>query len=217
MVLMSRTGKLHLGAGETGAGASGDTTCAAERAIIGLVAGNVQFKERASGNVEFEPATAAVNDSSGGDGEAAFLFDDADRLACGTASGPHVFDYQNAFAGLQFESAAQCHLAGAVAFNEQRADIQRTSDFVADNDAAECGRNDAGYAVIFEALSEGVSELFGALGMLEDKSTLDVGAAVASAGKFEVAGANGAHLFEELENFVALHGSLSGPLAQREC
>jgi hypothetical protein len=40
--------------------------------------------------------------------------------------------------------------------------------------------------------------LFGVLRMFENQSALDVGAAMASAGKLEVAGADRAHLFEEL-------------------
>src|SRR5579863_2745730 len=113
-----RTSKLHLRAEEAGAGARGHAAGAAQGAIVGLVAGYVQLKEGAGGDVEFEAASAAVNDGSGGDGEAAFLFDDADGFARGAASGPDVVANQNAFAGLQFESAAQRHLSGAVAFDE---------------------------------------------------------------------------------------------------
>ena len=110
--------RLHLGAREAGAGTSGHAASAAERAIIGLVAGDIQFEKRARGNVEFDLAAAAVNDRSGGDREAAFLFDDTDGFASGAAGRPDVFDYQNALARLQFESAAQCHLAGAVTFDK---------------------------------------------------------------------------------------------------
>ena len=147
---------------------------------------------------------------AGGDGETAFLLDDADRFASGAAGGPHVFDNQNAFARLNFKSAAQSHLAGAVAFDEKRADTQRASDFVANDDAAECRRDDAGDGVVLETFREGLAELFGAFRMLQHQRALNVGSAVASAGKLEVAGANGACLFEELENFVALHRSLCG-------
>jgi hypothetical protein len=206
-----------MGAGETGAGTSGQAAGAAERAIVGLVAGDVQFQECAGGDVEFEAATAAVYDGSGGDGEAAFLFDDADGFARGATSGPHVFDYQNALAGFEFESTAQGHLAGAVAFDEQRANAQSASYFVADDDAAEGRRNNASDGVILEAIRERLAQLIGALGMLEDESALDVGGAVASTGKLKVAGADGAYLFEELENFVALHGASSGARLSSEC
>jgi hypothetical protein len=177
-----RTSKLHLRAGEAGAGASGHAAGAAEWAIIRLVAGNVQFEEGAGGDVEFEAAAAAVNDGSGGYREAAFLFDNADGFARRAAGGPNVFDHQNAFTGFQFESAAQSHLAGAVAFDEQRANAQSASYFVADDDAAECGRNDASDGVVLEAIRERLAQLIGALGMLEDESALDVGGAVASTG-----------------------------------
>ena len=92
---------------------------------------------------------------AGGDGEPAFLFDDADGFARGAAGGPDIFDDQNAFAGLQFEAAAQSHLAGAIAFDEERADAESAGDFVADNQAAERGRDDARDGVIFESVRRG--------------------------------------------------------------
>ena len=113
--------KLHLGAGEAGAGAGGHAAGATERAIVGLVTGDVQFQKRARRDIQFQATAATVNDCSGSHGEAAFLFDHAYRFAGRAARGPHVFDHQNAFAGFQFESAAQSHLAGAIAFDEKRA------------------------------------------------------------------------------------------------
>ena len=47
--------------------------------------------------------------------------------------------------------------------------------------------------------------MFGVLRVLENKRALDVSGAVASAGKLEMAGADGAYLFEEFYNFFAFH------------
>jgi hypothetical protein len=73
-------------------------------------------------------------------------------------------------------------LAGAVAFNEERADAEGTRDFVADNQAAKRGRDDAGDRVIFETFGKSAAELFGVLRMLQDERALDVCGAMASAG-----------------------------------
>ena len=141
------------------------------------------------------------------------MFYDADGFARGAAGGPHIFDDQNAFAGLQFEAAAQSHLTGAIAFDEERADAESAGDFVADNQAAERGRDDARHGVIFEAFGEGAAKLFGVLRVLQNERALDVGGAVASAGELEVSRADGTHLFKQLQDFVALHRTPSGVCA----
>ena len=127
-------------------------------------------------------AAAAVNDGTGGHRQAAFLFNDADGFPRGAAGCPNVFDHQNSFAGLQLEPAAQRHLAGAIAFDEERADTESASNFVADNQAAERRRDNAGDGVILETFGEGTTELFGVLRMLEHQRALDVCGAVTSAG-----------------------------------
>ena len=78
---------------------------------------------------------------------------------------------------------------------------------MADDQPAERGGDDTGDGVVFETIGERAAELFGMLWMLQYERALDVGAAVASAGKLKVSRADGAYLFEEFENFVALHGS----------
>ncbi len=157
---------LWLGTREAGAGAGGCAAGVALGAIVGFVAGDLHFEQGAGGDVELEASAAAVDDGAGGNGQAAFLFYYADGFARGAAGGPDVFDDQNAFAGLQLEAAAQRHLAGAVAFDENRADTESARHFVADNQAAERGRDDAGDGVILETLGEGAAELFSMLRML---------------------------------------------------
>jgi|SRR5271156_6170414 hypothetical protein len=157
---------LRLGARKAGARARGRAAGVALRAIVGLEAGDFHFEQGAGGDVELEASAAAVNDGASGYGEAAFLFYDADGFARGAARGPDIFDHQDAFAGLQLEAATQRHLAGAIAFDENRADGERASYFVADDQAAESWRDDAGHGVIFEAFGEGAAELFGVLRML---------------------------------------------------
>src|SRR5271154_177675 len=84
--------KLRMGAREAGAGAGGHASGVALRAIVGLVAGDVHFEQGAGGDVELEASAAAVNNGSGGYGQAAFLFYYADGFARGAAGGPDVFD-----------------------------------------------------------------------------------------------------------------------------
>jgi hypothetical protein len=186
-----------MGAGEAGAWAGGHAAGAALGAFVGLVAGDVEFEEGAGGDVEFNRATAAIDQGAGGYGEAAFLLDDADGFARGAACGPDVFDYEDALAGRQFEAAAEGHLAGAVAFDEECANAKGAGDFVSDNYAAQGRRHYTSEFVIAENFGEGAAEGVGVLGELQHERALDVGAAVAAAREFEVALADGAYLLEE--------------------
>src|SRR5579863_2328303 len=201
----SLTSLLRFDAGEAGAGACRNTAGAAEGAIIRLVARDIHFKKRARGNVQFQAAAAAVNQCARGDGEAAFLLDDADGLARGAAGGPDVLDDEDTLAALELEAAAQSHLPGAVALDEDRADPGGARHLIANNDAAEGGRHDAGDGKIREQLRERAAELIGMGRMLQDERALKIRGAVASAGKLEMALADCAYLFEELQDVVALH------------
>jgi hypothetical protein len=59
--------------------------------------------------------------------------------------------------------------------------------------------------MFLEKIGKRAAKLFGMLRMLENQGALDVSGAVASAGKLEVAGADGAYLFEQFYNFFAFH------------
>src|SRR4029077_2441764 len=110
-------------------------------------------------------------------------------------------------AGLEFEAAAQGHLAGAVAFDEERAHAEGARDFVADDDAAERRRNHPRDLEIAKKFCEGTAQRVGMLRMREDQRALDVGGAVASAGQLEMALADRAYLFEHFEDVVTFHGA----------
>jgi hypothetical protein len=83
---------LWFAARKAGAGAGCHAAGVALGAIVGLVAGHFHFEQSAGGHVEFEAPAAAVNDGTGGYGEATFLFYNADGFARGTAGGPDIFD-----------------------------------------------------------------------------------------------------------------------------
>jgi hypothetical protein len=59
--------------------------------------------------------------------------------------------------------------------------------------------------MFLKKVGERAAQLFSVLRMFENERTLDVSGAVTSAGKFEVAGADGAYLFEKFYNFFAVH------------
>jgi hypothetical protein len=197
--------KLLMGAGEAGAGARGHAAGAALGAFVGLVAGDIQFDEGARRDVEFNSATAAVNQRSRSHGEAAFLFDDADRFARRAAGRPDVLDNEDALAGVQLEATAKRHLAGTVAFDEQCANAQRSRDFVSDDDATQGRRYDARDGVIVKNPGQSATQGFSMLRELEHQRALDIRGAVTAARKLEVALANGAYLLEERQDVVAFH------------
>jgi hypothetical protein len=198
---------------EAGAGARGRAAGAAKRTFVGLVTGDVHFKQGARRDIQFEAAAAAIDKRAGSDYETAFLFHHADGFASGAAGGPNILDDEDALAGFNFKAAAEGHLAGAVAFDEERSYAESACDFVADQNAAESRRHDASDGVFLEELGESTAEALGVLWMLQNEGALDVRAAVASAGELEMPGADGAYLFEKLENFAACHGYLPGAAA----
>jgi len=189
---------LRAGAEIAGTGACGQAAGVAERAIVGFVTGDFQFEQGARGYVQFEAAAAAINQCAGGDNQTAFFFDHANCFARGTTGGPNIFDYQDALAGLNLEAAAQGHLAGAVAFDEERTNAEGARDFVAGENSSQRGGDNAGDGKVPEKIRESAAERFRVLRMLEHQRALDVRSAVASTGKLEVAGTDCAYLFEEL-------------------
>ena len=194
-----------MGALETGTGAAGGVSGAALGTFVGLVAGNIEFEESFGRDIEFEATAATVNDGAGGNGQAAFLLHDADGFASGAAGGPDVFDDKSFFAGFEFKAAAQGHLTGTIAFDEDGANAEPASDFMADDQAAQGGRYDTGNVMVFKHGGDGAAKFFGVLRMLEHERALDVGGAVAAAGQFEMSGADGADGFEKFYDFVASH------------
>ena len=60
-----------------------------------------------------------------------------------------------------------------------------------------------------------MAELFGVFGMLKNERALNICAAVASAGKLEMPGADCSDLFEKFQNVVTLHCSPPPWLRQR--
>jgi hypothetical protein len=59
--------------------------------------------------------------------------------------------------------------------------------------------------MFLKKVGERAAQLFSVLRMFENQRALDVSGAVTSAGKFEVAGADRAYLFEKFYNFFAVH------------
>jgi hypothetical protein len=197
--------KLLMGAGEAGARARGHAAGAALGAFVWFITGDIQFDEGARRDIEFNSATAAIDQRSGSDREAAFLFDDTDRFARRAAGRPDVFDDEDALAGVQLEATTKRHLAGTVAFDEQCANAQSARDFVSDDDATQSGRYDARDGVIVKNPGQGAAEGFGMLRELQHQRALDVCGAVTAARKLEVALADGAYLLEQREDVVAFH------------
>jgi len=96
-------------------------------------------------------------------------------------------------------------LAGAVAFNEESADTESAGDFVTDDDASKGGRKDASDGMLTKDFSERFAKALSVLRELEHERALNIGAAVTSAGQFEMALADGADLLEKLQDIVAFH------------
>src|SRR5579863_3895647 len=174
--------RLRMRAGVARTGACGRSTGAAERALIRLRAGDFHFEKGACGDVEFQTATAAVDNSAGGDGDAAFLFDDSDRFTGRAAGGPNVFDDEHAISRKNLEAAAEGHLPRAIALDKKGTHTKGPSDFVADDHSTERRRNNTADGKIAKVIGERGSQLFGKGRVGQHQGALDISSAMAPAG-----------------------------------
>src|ERR1700735_5225304 len=125
-----RAAKSGLAAGKAGAGAGGGVAGAALGTFIRLVARHVEFEQGARWDVQFQATPAAVNNCAGSHGEPAFLLDDANGFASRATGGPHIFDDQSFFSGLQLKTAAQRHLPRTITLDENRAHAEAAGHFM---------------------------------------------------------------------------------------
>lgn len=190
---------------KAGAGTRGRAAGAAKRTFVGLVARDIHIEQSACGDGQFHAAAAAVNQCSCSDDDAAFFLDDADGFAGRASRGPNVFDDKDTLRGLKFKAAAEGHVAGAVAFDEERAHTQGARHLVADQNPAESRGNNATDGVLFEKVRKGAAELFRLQWMLEDERALKIGVAVAAARKLKMTLADASYLFEKLDDFFTFH------------
>src|SRR6202042_306732 len=105
-------------------------------------------------------------------------------------------------------AAAQRHLAGAIALDKDGAHAERATTFVPDNHAAQGGGHHAGRLELAEFFRERLAELLGKSGMLQYQRTLYIGCAMQPTRKLEVSLADRAYIFQQLENFFAIHSCL---------
>jgi hypothetical protein len=191
------------------------TALAAERAVVGFVAVDFQLDEGVRFHGKLDGAPAAVDQGACGDYASAGFLDDVDGFFGGTASGPDVFDDQDVLIGLQRESAAKGHGAAAIALDKQSGNAaaegvfgmrEGASDFLPDDDAAERRGDHRVDTRIRKQSGESLAELLGETGILQDQGALDISVAVAPAGEFEVAVADGAGEFKGVEElFTCRH------------
>ena len=118
-------------------------------------------------------SAAAIDDGGGADDGRAGSAGHSHRLACG-ASGRHdIFYDQDPFTGVQGEATAQRQHT-VLTFRKDRADTQCPRHFVADDDAAERGRQHDRGLKLPNLGSQGRSAGFGLPRVLQDKGTLQV-------------------------------------------
>ena len=109
-----RLGKLN----RPGAGFRHGLAPAAHRALPGFVHGYGKRFESHAGDTEVSRATTAVDDGSRGDWNPAEFPDHFDDFTGAATGGDYVFDYDDLFARLDRETAAQRHLPVGIALCE---------------------------------------------------------------------------------------------------
>src|SRR5262245_7903683 len=139
---------------------------ATERTRARLVCGDVDFEQRGKRDVELRPpVAAAIDDGGGADDLAAGGLRDLNRLARRSARGPHVLDHEHAIGFTDDESTPQRERA-VLTFREQRTGAEGARHFMADDDAAECGRKDHRGTEIAHPLADRAPERLGVLRVL---------------------------------------------------
>ena len=133
------------------------------------------------------------------------LFHDVDRFHEASASGDHVFDDDELFAGFDFESAAHDESAVVVFLGEDVGFAELACDLLSDNDAAEGGGDDGVAVDGAELLGEGGADLLGDLGVAQQEGALEKFPAVQAGAEDKMAVEEGAGLAEEIEKFVLGH------------
>jgi hypothetical protein len=194
-----------MSAEKVAAGLRRDAAGATKRTVIRLETGDLEFEERLRGDIQFQASAAAVNQGASGDHQAARLFDNADRLSCGAARRPDIFNDENSLAGPDLEAAAQDHLSGPVALRKKGSHSEGSCDLVTNQDSAERRRGNTIHGEIVKLGGQGATQVLSMLGILQNEGALNVSAAVPAAGKFEVTLPNRSNFVQELEQIFASH------------
>jgi len=209
------------GADEPAAGLDGHVALAAEGAVLRFVAIDFELDEGVRFDGKFDLAAAAVDERACGDHTAAGLLDDVDGFFGRSARGPDVLDDEDMLIGLDRESAAQGHDAVAVPLDEQgrNATMNRViwrgkgaRDLLPDHYATHGRGDDNVNARVGKQGGECLTQLFCKTRVLQHERTLNVGVAVASAGEFKMAMADGASGLKKWKEFFARNHADCDPL-----
>lgn len=184
------------------------TAGSTQRAILGRVGYDFESFERDAGDTEVDRSAAAIDDGSGSDHARAGFLQDVDHFARAAAGSDDIFDDDGGFAGLDGESAAQDHFAGAIAFGENVAGSERSRYFVTDDQAADCGRDDGGNVQrgldAAELGGEQATELLGMIRKLENARALQIFGAMQSASEAEMSTQVCAGVVEGVQDGIGL-------------
>ncbi len=174
------------------------------RQLVGGVSGEAQFEERNRRHVEAHGAGAAVHQHGHRDGVAAALAHDLKALQHAAAAGHHVLHHEHAFAGGEFEAAAQ-NQPVVFLFREDIARAGLAGDFLADDEAAHRGRKHGGKIEVPDAAELGEQQ-FGEAGdgahVLADLRALEIVPAVQAGTEHEVATQKSARAGENIEDLL---------------
>jgi hypothetical protein len=214
-IVRLRVSWLGGGADEAATGFDGKAALTAKGAIFGLEAVDFHLNEGVRFHGKFDGAAAAVNQRTRGHDASSSFLNYVNGFFGGTAGGPDILDDEDVLIGAKGKATAQGHDAVLIALNEQGRDAtaervvccrERAGNLLANNHAAECGRNDRVDAGIREQLRQGLTKFFGKPGILQHQGALDVGVAMKAAGELKMTVPNGAGALKQLkELFAFLH------------
>jgi hypothetical protein len=157
-----------------------------------------QGDKRASEIWEF--ASAAVNDRARCYNDSAMVAHDLDCLLHTAATRHDILRHDETLAGFDFEPPAQNESAIAVFLDEDVSFAKMAGDFLPDDDASHCWRDDRFSLIGAEFFREHAADLSSNGCVLQEQCTLEKFTTVKAAPQNKVAMKESSRLFEEIKN-----------------
>lgn len=183
--------------------------CELRRDRIRLIDGDGHFKQREKGNITEVCRTATAvdqNGDAGGCGTA--VADDGEAFIDATAAGDDVLDNKDAFAGSDFEVAAQFEAAVDL-FGENVALVGLPRHLLADHQASHCRGQNRVKREIADLLQQQFGEAGDEVHVLADLGALEKLWAVKTRAQDEVPVEEGSGLAKNVDDFVMGVGHVS--------
>lgn len=176
-------------------------------ALFGLVGNDVKLQHRKVLCIKADFTIAPVDNVAHTGETGICLLHQFNNLENRSSCCHNILHDKDAFPGVDFEAATKFHLA-VLAFCENRANLEHSAHFRANDNPSNGGRNHQLHVCIFEVLRDFAAEQMKIFGELQYPCTLEILRAVKAGGESEMPLKKGFCLAENVEDllFRKFHG-----------